>query len=199
MVVSLEVPDSFAELVNGLYGFVAFAFSFAMLIFIWAQHNAFFRRYHLQDGVTILWNSILLFVILFYVYPLKYISIGFVSSFLKISSASPIIQNASELRQLFLIYGLGFIFVFLSFVLLYQHALGKAVDLQLTEQEIFETKTYLRYHLIFVLVGLISVLITILNVGVTFALPGWIYGLLGPLLFWHGRHRRKLKQKKFGV
>lgn len=71
LVVSLEVPDNFAELVNGLYGFIAFAFSFAMLIFIWAQHNSFFRKYNLQDGVTIFWNSILLFVILFYVYPLK--------------------------------------------------------------------------------------------------------------------------------
>lgn len=193
----MEVPDSFAELMQSLYGFIAFALSFAMLIFIWSQHNAFFRRYNLQDGITIFYNSILLFVILFYVYPLKYISIGFVASFFKFSSTSPIISNTTELKQLFLVYGLGFIFVFLSFVLLYRHALSKATELQLTESEIFDAKTYLRYHLIFVFVGLISTLLTILNVGILFALPGWIYGLLGPLLYWHGRHRKKKKQAQF--
>jgi len=199
LVVSLEVPDSFAELLHSLYGFIAFAFSFAMLIFIWSQHNAFFRRYNLQDSATIFYNSILLFVVLFYVYPLKYISIGFVSSFFKFESTSPIISTITELKQLFLVYGLGFIFVFLSFFLLYRHALSKATELQLTEQEIFDVRTYLEYHLIFVFVGLISVLLTILNVGILFALPGWIYGLLGPLLYWHGRYRHKKMQAHFNL
>lgn len=197
LVVSLEVPDNFAELVNGLYGFIAFAFSFAMLIFIWSQHNAFFRRYNLQDGLTILWNSILLFVILFYVYPLKYISIGLVSSFIDINSTSALIEDISELKQLFLIYGLGFTLVFLSFVLLHRHALSNAEKLQLTEQEIFETRTYMRYYFIFVGVGILSILITVFNLGIHIGLPGWIYGLLGPLLFLHGRYSHKRQQKRF--
>jgi uncharacterized membrane protein len=198
LVVSLEVPDNFTELVNGLYGFIAFAFSFAMLIFIWSQHNSFFRKYNLQDGVTIFWNSILLFVILFYVYPLKYISIGLVSSFININSAKNLISNVSELRQLFIIYGLGFVFVFLNFVMLYRHALNKADELGLTEIDIFDGKALLQYHLIFVLIGLISILITFFNIGITIGLPGWIYGLLGPVLFWDGRYQNKKKLNKFG-
>lgn len=197
LVVSLEVPHSFSDLVNSLYGFIAFAFSFAMLIFIWSQHNAFFRRYSLQDGATILWNSILLFVILFYVYPLKYISIGLVSSFLDINSDTALISSVSELKQLYIIYGIGFVFVFLSFVLLYRHASAKAEELSLTDSDIFDIRTMLQYHLLFVMVGLISVAITIFNIGVRVGLPGWIYGLLGPVLFWHGRHRRRKKQTKF--
>jgi uncharacterized membrane protein len=82
LVVSLEVPHSFSDLVNSLYGFIAFASSFAMLIFIWSQHNAFFRRYNMRDGATILWNSILLFVILFYVYPLNTFPLGWFPVFL---------------------------------------------------------------------------------------------------------------------
>ena len=197
LVVSLEVPDNFKELINGLYGFIAFAFSFAMLIFIWSQHNSFFRKYNLQDGATIFWNSLLLFVILFYVYPLKYISIGLVSSFIDIDSAGMVISNVSELKQLFIIYGSGFIFVFLNFVMLYRHALSKASELELTERDIFDGKALLQYHLIFVLIGLISVLITIFNLGVTKGVPGWIYGLLGPVLFWHGRYQNKKRQNKF--
>ena len=197
LVVSLEVPHGFADLVNNLYGFIAFAFSFAMLIFIWSQHNAFFRKYGLQDAVTIFWNSILLFVILFYVYPLKYISIGLVSSFLDINSGPALISSISELKQLYIIYGIGFVFVFLSFVLLYRHASTKAGELSLPDSDIFDTRTMLQYHLLFVMVGLISVAITVLNIGIRLGLPGWIYGLLGPILFWHGRHRKRKKQVKF--
>ena len=74
LVVSLEVPQTFPELTASLRGFVAFAFSFTMLILIWAAHNGFFRRYGLQDSWTVLINSVLLFVVLFYVYPLKFLS-----------------------------------------------------------------------------------------------------------------------------
>ena len=44
LVVSLEVPKNFSQLVEGLLGFIAFGFSFAALILIWSLHNKFFRR-----------------------------------------------------------------------------------------------------------------------------------------------------------
>ncbi len=71
LVVSLEVPKTFPQLVDDLMGFFAFALSFMALMLIWSVHNAFFRRYGLQDGWTVFINACLLFVILFYVYPLK--------------------------------------------------------------------------------------------------------------------------------
>ena len=53
-------------------GFPSFACCFALLVWIWHEHNMFFRRYGLQDGWTVFVNSMLLFVTLFYVYPLKF-------------------------------------------------------------------------------------------------------------------------------
>jgi hypothetical protein len=44
-----------------------------MLVWLWYEHVRFFRRYGLQDGFTIVINAVLLFVILFYVYPLKFL------------------------------------------------------------------------------------------------------------------------------
>jgi membrane associated rhomboid family serine protease len=70
--------------------------------------------------------------------------------------------------------------------------------LGLTEIDIFDGKALLQYHLIFVLIGLISILITFFNIGITIGLPGWIYGLLGPVLFWDGRYQNKKKLNKFG-
>src|SRR4029079_1289143 len=73
LVVSLEVPKTFHELVSAMSGFGAFAISFALLFLVWYNQHKFFRRYGLQDTVTIVLNAILLFLVLFYVYPLKFL------------------------------------------------------------------------------------------------------------------------------
>jgi len=199
LVVSLEVPQNFDQLTEGLLGFIAFGFSFAALILIWSLHNQFFRRYDLQDGITIVWNSVLLFVVLFYVYPLKYISIGFVSSFIKLNSASGLINSLSELRQLFLIYGAGFIAVFLSFALLYNHAFRKSTELKLSPLEKFEARSTFFSMLIYVAVGMFSVILALTWVGgLHYALPGWIYGVLGLLHYFHSR-RYKIQKQKLSV
>src|SRR5689334_20313949 len=72
LVVSLEVPNTFDELMTLMRGFVAFAASFAVLIMIWYEHYTFFRRYGLEDLWIIVLNSALLFVVVLYIYPLKF-------------------------------------------------------------------------------------------------------------------------------
>ena len=67
-----QAPTSYAELMDRMIGAVPFACCFALLVWIWSEHNAFFRRFGLQDGYTIVLNSVLLFVVLLYVYPLKF-------------------------------------------------------------------------------------------------------------------------------
>ncbi|MGH7490871.1 MAG: hypothetical protein ACREOO_00600 [bacterium] len=52
-----------------MQGFAAFAVTFTALIGIWYCQYIFFRRYSLQDGFTFVLNAILLFVVLFYMYP----------------------------------------------------------------------------------------------------------------------------------
>lgn len=73
IVVSLDVPRTYAELMTVMRGLPVFAICFALLLQIWYHHYRFFRRYGLQDGTTIALNSTLLFVVLFYVYPLKFL------------------------------------------------------------------------------------------------------------------------------
>ncbi len=45
LVVSLEVPRTYAELMDTMRGFGAFAVCFAVVAWIWYEHNLFFRRY----------------------------------------------------------------------------------------------------------------------------------------------------------
>src|SRR3984885_5301975 len=73
LVVSLQVPQTYADLINTMRGFPAFALAFAALMMVWARHYYFFRYYGLDDPVTIVLNTLLLFVVLFYVYPLKFL------------------------------------------------------------------------------------------------------------------------------
>jgi len=67
LVVSLEVPKTFAELVAAMHGFLAFGLCFAALTRVWHQHYRYFRRYGLQDAWVICLNFALLFFVLFYV------------------------------------------------------------------------------------------------------------------------------------
>lgn len=53
LVVSLEVPDTFDDLLVTLRGFLAFAASFALLILVWWYHYRLFDRFHLEDGFTV--------------------------------------------------------------------------------------------------------------------------------------------------
>ena len=71
LVASIEVPPDFAALKQTLLGFLPFALTFALISWIWYLHYSFFRQFGLEDRLTIVLNSILLFVVLFFVYPLK--------------------------------------------------------------------------------------------------------------------------------
>jgi hypothetical protein len=54
-------------------GFVSFGVCFAPLFLIWDNQNIFFKRFGLVDAYTTAINGILLFVVLTYTYPLKFL------------------------------------------------------------------------------------------------------------------------------
>src|SRR5216684_3582820 len=67
IVVSLEVPKTYDELIETVRGVLPFGFCFLIFIGLWLAHHEFFRRYGLQDKITMALNITLLFLILFYV------------------------------------------------------------------------------------------------------------------------------------
>ena len=73
IVVSLEVPQTYAELHELVLSFLPFFICFVFLFMVWWAHFRFFRRYGLHDAATILINAALLFIVLCYVYPLKFL------------------------------------------------------------------------------------------------------------------------------
>jgi hypothetical protein len=207
LVVSLEVPQTFDQLLAMMRGFPAFAISFGMLLLVWYQHYAFFRRYGLEDMTTMLLNAALLFVVLFYVYPLK-----FVWTFLNnliLGGGDPRVRLPTgelvypvlpeQTPKMMIIYGLGYVAVFLIFALFYLHAHRQRAALELDALELFHTRVEIESNLINVAVGLLSVGVAARGGMSSAALAGFCYFLLGPVLTVHGtisgKRRKKLEQR----
>ncbi len=199
LVVSLEVPQTVHELMDVMRGFLPFACSFTLLIWIWHQHNLFFRRFGMQDGLTVALNAAILFVVLFYVYPLKFMFNTMFGGFGLLRIADPELTSRS-IRAVFVIYGVGFVVLFLLFAALYRHALRHQTSLQLTALEVFDAKAAIREHLVNVCVGLCSIIAAVLLPPRQVGFAGFLYMALGPAQGLHGwrsgRRRRALEQSQ---
>ena len=190
LVVSLEVPRTFHDLMQSMQGFVAFAVCFAVLMQIWFKHYGYFRRYGLQDMTTRVLNSVLLFIVLFYVYPLKFL-------WTHLLGGGGQDFNQAEGRMLLVVYGLGGAAVFLIFVLLYRHAWRLRDDLDLNPLERYDTRAAIVENLLTAAVPMLSVLLALVLPEHLAGLAGWIYLSYGPVLTWNGirdeRGRRPLE------
>jgi len=153
LIVSLEVPKTSTELFATMRGFGAFLVTFFVLSAIWYAQYLFFRRYGLVDRVTVILNLALLFTVLFFVYPLKFL--------FTILLGDPTMRHAKVMTAhglepailpehrpwIYLIYGAGFTAIFLVFALLYRYVYSKREKLELNEFETWETQHSLRRFL----------------------------------------------------
>jgi uncharacterized membrane protein len=186
LVVSLEVPNSVAQLMQDMQGLAGFALMFAMVCWIWYEHNVFFREYGLQDPWTVFLNCVLLFVVLFYVYPLKFLTAALMNEFFGIGSdAGPHFSQRSDGARLMFLYSSGVVLIFSVFVLLYRHAWKKRAVLELTRKEELALKFGQRAHLISMSLGLTSLAVVGLNPDLA-GIAGLVYMLMGPLHAWNG-------------
>jgi uncharacterized membrane protein len=193
LVVSLEVPRTFDEMAGAAQGFVAFALGSALLFVIWYNQYKFFRRYGMQDVLTITLNGALLFVVLFFVYPLKFLFTWLIKAFTgsdtTVRLANGVVEQVirpGQTGSLMLIYGLGYVAVFGIFVLMYSHAYRKRGELELTDVEKYDTKASIRENALHTGIGLVSVSLVLIG-GAAWALwAGLTYMLIGPVLSLHG-------------
>lgn len=191
LIVSLEVPKSFEELMVTMKGFFAFGISFIFLMLIWHEQNMFFRRYALDDKTVIVLNCCLMFIVLFYVYPLK-----FLFSLMFTSIGGSVQIEPQQLPELMFIYATGYIIIYLLFFFMYLHASRQKDALELTEKELFDTKTRMWAQLILVSIGLLSIIAASVLPPERAGAAGFVYFLIGPAFSIYysirGSKRRKL-------
>jgi len=168
LIVSLEVPQTSTELLHTMRGFGAFVMTFLILAGIWYAQFVFFRRYGLEDRVTVVLNLILLFTVLFFVYPLKFLFSVLIGDPLmrgKVMTAHglELIVLPQHKPWIFVIFGMGFISIFSVFTLLYRHAWKQRVRLDLNAFEIYETQHSMKRMRMSIIVGAMYFAVAFLN------------------------------------
>lgn len=184
LVVSLEVPHTFAELVAAMKGFIPFALCFVILIQTWYFHYKFSRRYGLQTVYTIALTAGLIFVVVFYVYPLKFmftLAVGGLSGGMTVprEQLNRMVQTDHQVCVLWLIYCSGAIAVYLLLALLYQYAYKKRHELELNAYEALCTRNAIINFTGFAGVGVIVAIAAV-------ALPAPYAGYAGILFSLNG-------------
>ena len=194
LALSSGVPGRYDDVMKLLEGIPAFACAFALVVWIWHEHDTFFERYPLTDGPTTLINSVLLFVVLVYVYPLKFMFESFMQQVFGISSRSLEGMTLQQLANASILYGLGFFILMSLFTLLYLHAYRRRGALGLNPLEVFDTRSYAGHHAVSAGVGLFAMLFAIVApVQLAFLSPS-SFALMGPAHWFYGNRRDKARR-----
>lgn len=196
LVVSLEVPDNFEALKEILRGFIPFAASFALICWIWFEHYAFFRKFDAEDPLTIVLNCVLLFLVLFFVYPLKFVFSHVIPSMLGMQYERMNMTEADG-RMMMWVYSAGFVAMMSVFALLYWNQYRNRQTLGLSDEQAFSARSGVRAHLISVSVGVLSVVLALTVPIEWLASAGVIYSLQGPLQWGNGVFTERQRAKAF--
>jgi uncharacterized membrane protein len=203
LVVSVEVPHSFDELTRILRGFPAFAICFVILLGLWRRHYHFFRRYGLLDSTTLRLNGALLFVVVFFIYPLKFLFVWVTDLLAGPISKMPAVNGSGQIRSLFVIYSIGFVAAHVIYTLLYAHAWRSRDALSLDPLERSQTRLEITINALMAAVGALSILLALVLPAGVLGLTGANYVLLLPVNRWHraraAAERRRLSRPAAGT
>jgi Predicted integral membrane protein len=203
LLISTSPPQNFDQIKRFVFDLLPFVMCIALIIVIWYEHYTFFARYGLRNEKIVFLNAIFLIIVLFYVYPLKFltklslymIAVPFNIEWLLKDLRAMISGN--DMADLMVIYGMGAASVFLILALMYRLAYQRSDELELNDIEKFDTKVKVRTNVLMASVPLISVLMAILlkphwSAGM---ISGFTYFLYTPIMLIHGRSV-EIKRKK---
>ena len=204
LLISSSVPTNYQELLAFVYDIFPFSICIIFIYWIWRALKNFNLRYGLNDSRTSLLKMALLFFLLFYVYPLKFLMSWQFKYFAAISSGKVRERYAEinnmipfqKLSELMIIYGVGFFAIFFIIYLLYKRAYQAKVSLQLNEIEILETEFSMRQYLGVAGVGAISVVIALMSIIFNFTLGAMFAGLAYNLIWIFMIYESKYEKKK---
>ncbi len=205
MIVSVGGGTTFSDIYQTFIDIPAYAASFTMLIFLWYCHYNFFRRYGLEDVVTILLNLVLLFLVLFYALPLQFLPMmlwKFILGDQAALEAMFLIDGewittalGTPDASLLIIYSAGYVGIFAVFLLMTARAYALRDQLELDKLEVLLTRGTLLQHVTMVAVGILSIVVVVITGSGMWG--GFCYFLLWPLQMGFGmrigRHAKRLR------
>src|SRR5688500_12689977 len=73
LLISTSAPSNFDQIKKFVWELVPFSICIVLILLIWHEHFIFYYRYGLRNTKVIILNTIFLIIVLFYVYPLKFL------------------------------------------------------------------------------------------------------------------------------
>ncbi|WP_370090308.1 TMEM175 family protein [Ekhidna sp.] len=210
VVLSSSVPETFMELRKSIHDIIPSFICIVLIVVIWYQHYQFFLRYGLQNIKTVTVNTFLLFLVLIYIYPLKFLARFLVELYSGLIFGKPDNFmdgfggeiNSENMTLLMTAYGAGATLIFLAMTWLYRHAYKKRKELELNEYETFQTKVSLVQNLLMSSIPFLSTIIAFFHPfghgGLNFGTAGFIYMLYPPVMIIFGYMVDKKSKKLFG-
>ncbi len=146
LMISLEVPKTFSRILEMTDELIAFAITIIPLFLIWQQHRLFFRRYGLDDKTILVWNTALLFIVLIFIFPLKFLSLFLIRFFSYVFFSTENVFNIMiegiQVPWLMVYYGVGALGILFVFSRFYKHAIGMKTEIGLSDEEQYITRYY---------------------------------------------------------
>jgi uncharacterized membrane protein len=196
LVVTLEVPSDYDELLETVAGFPAFGLAFASLISLWAGHRQFFAHHPLGDGWTVIINAVLLFIVVLYVYPLKLLAEVIANRFFWTSTDEVLAMDAGEVRGLYLIFGAALVAISFSMAALYLRAWQLRAERDLGPDDIYEIASDGISYLLVALLAAVGLAIAAADLGLSWGLPIWVLVAGSPVMeVLRQRHARRRAQE----
>jgi uncharacterized membrane protein len=203
LLISTSPPGNFNQIKRFLYDLLPFALCMTLLIMIWAGHNTFFLRYGLRNNKIIFLNTLFLMIVLFYVYPLKFLTRLIEIPMAMITGDQALLDELTgtisnkDMGDLMIVYGLGAASVFFVLMWMYRYALSVADELELNEIERFDTRTKITSNLLMGLVPMFSVVLALIFRGSWLAgvVSGVAYFLYTPVMLIYGNIVEKKRKK----
>jgi hypothetical protein len=205
LVAALEVPQTFEELKIIIKGAIPFFATVTIVFLFWYRQYIFFRRYGLNDFTTILLNLTYLAIILFYVYPLKFLFSVLLSSwtginlFPKATEQGAAVLSMHDFPQLILLFSTGYFFIWLLIYAMHYRAMQFATQLAFDPFERMFTIKEKRGAIWNALAGLVAMIFA-LNDAVIAA--GFCFLSIPFLLLlneWLFRKRQKPEEKRQSI
>jgi len=195
LVVSLEVPRTYDEMLASMRMLPAFAASFALLLLIWQEHREFFKRFAMDDGVLRWLNGALLFVVLAYVYPLKFLMNLLLGPEGIFMGRLPSGIAPGDIPELMVMYSSGFVALFLVFTAMHARALAWHRRSGADAEFLGLIRLHRGATLVYVCIGLASAMAALVSDSpVAMAISGGMYALTGPAhVAYHAMARKRAR------
>lgn len=193
LIFTLSNPNSFGDLLLFTKTLPAFLVSITFVLLVWSEHTHFSEVYTLDDTWISWLNTFFLALVIFYVYPLRFLTLFLTNTFFSTDIEVRITYDQVPLLMIY--YALVVIALYSLLFLMYTRALHIREILHLSPFEVWHTRMHRIRIGILGAVPIVSILITL---SLKAASPqraslcgGLTYFLYGPLMgVWYTRYTK---------